>query len=279
VMAEEYALRAGEQPEVAAALAEMDQPRTAGGALPRSVPGALLALADRFDLLAGLFALGVTPTGSSDPYGLRRAALGAVAILRAFPADLAAVTLGAGLAAAGRQVAAHGVAVSQDSQVPALEFATARYEQQLLDSGHEHNLVLAVLPLADAPAHADATLAQLKRLAGQEGFAALAAALQRARRIVPEGWAAEFSAGSLVEPAELRLNEAVGLVEQRLAGAGSTVSLEEFFTAAQPLIGPVNTFFDDVLVMAEDQDLRNARLGLLARINSLAAGVVDWRAL
>ncbi|HEV2634230.1 MAG TPA: glycine--tRNA ligase [Actinocrinis sp.] len=278
VMAEEYALRAGEQPQVAAALAEMDQPRTAGGALPRSVPGALLSLADRFDLLAGLFALGVTPTGSSDPYGLRRAALGAVAVLRAFPAELAAVTLSAGLAAAGRQVEAHGVTVSPAAQKAALEFVIARYEQQLLDAGHEHNLIQAVLPLADAPARADAALAQLEQLTGQEQFAALAAALQRARRIVPEGVAAEYDAGALVEPAELRLHEAVGTVEASLA-AGTGIGLAEFFAAAQPLVTPVNTFFDDVLVMAEDPALRAARLGLLARINSLAAGVLDWRAL
>lgn len=289
VMAEEYALRAGEQPPVARALAEMDQPRTAGGALPRSVPGALLALADRFDLLAGLFALGVTPTGSSDPYGLRRAALGAVAVLRAFPDDLAAVLLSAGLAAAGRQVEAHGVTVSEASQAAALEFVIARYEQQLLDAGHEHNLTQAVLPLADAPARADATLAHLEKLAGQEEFAALAAALQRARRIVPEGTAAEYSAQSLAEAAEVRLHEAVGEVEARLAGAGDGsasgaglglgLGLDEFFTAAQPLIAPVNTFFDEVLVMAEDPELRSARLGLLARINRLAADVLDWRAL
>jgi glycyl-tRNA synthetase len=281
VMAEEYALRAGEPAQVAAALAEMDQPRTAGGALPRSRPGALLALADRFDLLAGLFALGVSPTGSSDPYGLRRAALGAVAVLRAFPAELAAVTLSAGLAAAARQVAAHGVTVEQASQSAALEFIIARYEQQLLDAGHDHKPVQAVLPLADSPARADATLAQLERLAGQEEFNALAAALQRARRIVPEGTSADYPAGALVEPAELRLHEAVGSVEQRLAAAADqgAVGLEEFFSAAQPLIDPVNTFFDDVLVMAQDPQLRAARLGLLARINTLAAGVLDWRAL
>ena len=70
----------------------MELPRSAGDALPASVPGALLSLADRFDLLAGLFGTGANPTGSSDPFGLRRAALGAVSVLRAFP-DLRAITL------------------------------------------------------------------------------------------------------------------------------------------------------------------------------------------
>jgi glycyl-tRNA synthetase len=83
VMAREYAVRAGEPEAVATALYEMELPRTAGGTLPETVPGALLALADRVDLLTGLFAVGAAPTGSSDPYAMRRAALGIVAILRA----------------------------------------------------------------------------------------------------------------------------------------------------------------------------------------------------
>ncbi|AHH94803.1 Glycyl-tRNA synthetase 2 [Kutzneria albida DSM 43870] len=275
-MAREYALRAGETPEVAQALAEMEQPRSAGDALPASPAGALLALADRLDLLAGLFAVGANPTGSSDPFGLRRAALGVVGILRAFPA-LGAVTLSRGLAAAARQVTEQGVEVPDSALADALEFSVRRYEQSLLDAGHEHRLVQAVLPLAETPAAADTTLAELTRRAQDPEFVELAAALQRVRRIVPAGTHSEYDPGKLVEPAELALHEVLSKVSSQLDGA--TGGLAEFLSVAGELAAPVNAFFEAVLVMAEDEQLRRARLGLLATIDSLAEGVLDWRAL
>jgi len=275
-MAREYALRAGEPAEVAQALAEMEQPRTAGGQLPASVPGALLALADRLDLLAGLFAIGANPTGSSDPFALRRATLGVVSILRAFP-QLKAITLSRGLAAAAKRVSAQGVEVPGSALADAQEFSVRRYEQQLLDAGHEHRLVQAVLPLADTPADADAALAELERLGDDADFAALAAALQRVRRIVPAGTEPGYDPARLVEPAEIALHETVDKVAVQFGA--DTTGLAEFVGLAGPLTGPVNAFFDDVLVMAEDLELRKARLGLLATINSLADGVLDWRAL
>jgi glycyl-tRNA synthetase len=183
VMAREYALRAGEPAAVAAALLDMERPRAAGDAPPRTVPGALLALADRFDLLVSLFAVGAQPTGSSDPFGLRRAAGGVVAILRAHP-DLRAVTLPLALTAAADQVRAHGIEVTDATLDEVADFVVRRYEQQLLDSGHDHRLVAAVLPLAAAPATAEEALAELSGRAGDPALAALVAALQRVRRIV-----------------------------------------------------------------------------------------------
>jgi glycyl-tRNA synthetase len=273
VMAREYALRAGETPEVATALHEMEMPRSAGAALPQSVPGALLALADRFDLLAGLFGLGATPKGSSDPFGMRRAALGVVSILRAHP-RLAPVTLARGLsAAAGRQP----VDVPDARQSEGVEFIVRRYEQALLDAGHEHRLVQAVLPLAARPTRADATLAALAGLVTDSQFASLAEAMQRVRRIVPPGTPAGFDPAVLVEPAEAALADAVAKARAELGG--SPDDLAEFVAVAGALVVPVNEFFDAVLVMAEDPAVRANRLGLLAAIRDLAAGVVGWEAL
>jgi glycyl-tRNA synthetase len=253
---------------VAQALYEMELPRSAGDALPSSTPGALLSLADRFDLLAGLFGIGATPSGSSDPFGLRRAALGVVSVLRAFP-ELKDITVGKGLALA-RQGLGELPIVSLDT---AVEFVFRRYEQQLLDSGHDHRFVNAVLPLADAPAVADTTLAELTALAGDEDFAALVAALQRVRRIVPADTVGEYDPQALAEPAEVALHKALAGVPAGVTG------LAAFAAAATGLTGPVNTFFDEVLVMAEDADVRRARLGLLAAIRDLAAPVLDWQAL
>jgi glycyl-tRNA synthetase len=271
-MAREYALRAGEPAAVATALYDMELPRGGGDALPTTVPGALLALADRLDLLTGLYAVGARASGSSDPFGLRRAALGAVRILREFPA-LAPVTLSVGL----RIAAANQSTVDVEPAVlaEARDFMVRRYEQLLVDAGTDHRYVAAVLPLADSPAHADATLAELLRRVGDPAFQELTAALQRVRRIVPADTPAGYRPAVLTEPAEVALHEAVQSVRAKLGAP----ALAEFVPVATALTAPVNRFFDDILVMAEDPEPRAARLGLLATIRDLAADVLDWNAL
>ncbi|TDC21998.1 glycine--tRNA ligase, partial [Kribbella albertanoniae] len=271
-MAREYARRAGETEAVAQALYDMELPRSAGDPVPSTTPGALLALADRFDLLAGLFGIGAKPTGSSDPFALRRAAGGVVAILREHP-SLRAITLPAGLQAAAAEIGAQGIDVPAESLDEVAEFTVRRYEQQLIDRGDDHLQVAAVLPLATAPALADETLASLQKLVGSADFAQLVAVLQRVRRIVPEGTAAEYDAAKLTEPAELALHEAVQKVGQ------APTTLGDFVPAASVLVDPVTTFFEDILVMAEDPEVKAARLGLLATIGTLATPVLDWQAL
>jgi glycyl-tRNA synthetase len=273
VMAREYAVRAGETPEVAVALHEMEMPRSAGAALPASTVGALLAVADRLDLLAGLFGIGAAPTGSSDPFGMRRAALGVVSILRAQP-RLAGITLPVALAvAAGHEP----VEVTEARQAEAADFVVRRYEQALLDAGHEHRLVQAVLPLAARPTRADATLAALGGLVSDPAFATLAEAMQRVRRIVPPGTPAGYDAALFAEPAEAALADAVAKARAELGEAPD--DLAQFAEVAAALVAPVNEFFDAVLVMAEDPAVKANRLGLLAAVRDLAAGVVGWEAL
>ncbi|MBA3745064.1 MAG: glycine--tRNA ligase [Sporichthya sp.] len=273
VMAREYAVRAGETQEVATALHEMEMPRSAGAALPASVPGALLALADRIDLLAGLFSTGAEPKGSSDPFGLRRAALGALAILRAH-ARLAAITIPAGLAIAASK---QPVEVPEGRMDKAAEFTAGRYEQALLDAGHPHKLVQAVLPLAATPTRADATLAALPTLVADGTFAALVEAVLRIRRLVPAGTTAGHDASLFDDPAEGALADALAKAQAELGDAPS--GLAHFAAVGAALVAPINAFFEAVLVMAEDPAVKANRLGLLAGIKYLSEGLVDWEAL
>ncbi|TDD77791.1 glycine--tRNA ligase, partial [Actinomadura darangshiensis] len=203
-MAREYARRAGEDGAVAQALYEMELPRSAGGALPGSATGAVLAVADRLDLLAGLFAVGSAPTGSSDPFGLRRAALALTAILRDVP-RLAPITVGDALAAAARH---QPVDVPADALAEAGRFVARRLEQNLLDEGHPVNIVRAVLPHADAPAHAAQAATDLAGLLRSSRFEQLTTALQRVLRIVPHGTPAGYDASLFTEAAERDLDEA-----------------------------------------------------------------------
>jgi glycyl-tRNA synthetase len=272
-MAQEYALRAGESPAVADALAEMEQPRTMAARLPASLPGALLSLADRFDLLMAMFALGAKPTGSSDPFGMRRAALGVVRILRA-RSDVASISILSGLRAAADSLRKQGVDVPDSAIADALEFTVGRFAQLLRDEGVPASLVAAVLPGASSPGQAAASLVTIGKLASDTGFQSLVAALQRIGRIVPAGTPAAYDAGLLTEPAE------VGLI-RALAGlpAPASEDLSTFTTAANGIVAPTNAFFDDILVMAEDPQVRAARLGLLSSVLGKAPAFLDWNAL
>jgi glycyl-tRNA synthetase len=272
VMAREYALRSGQPAEVGTALFEMELPRWSGDGPPTSLPGALLALADRFDLLAGLFAVGAAPTGSSDPFALRRAAAGLIAILRAQP-RLAAITVDDGLIVAGRH---QPVQFDEHAQAEAAQFTARRFEQHLLDSGYPSDTVRAVLPLAAGPARAAHRAAEITELRDTPEFRRLVASIQRVRRIVPAGTPATYEPGLFTAPAEVGLYEA-------LAKAGLGVQpdgdLHQFLDTATSLVEPIEVFFDDVLVMAEDPAVRANRLGLLAAVLGLAAGLLAWEEL
>jgi glycyl-tRNA synthetase len=270
-MAAEYARRAGEPEPVAEALLEMELPRSSGDALPISLPGALLAVADRLDLLAGLFGVGAAPTGSSDPYGLRRAALGLTAILRAH-GRLAGVRVDEGLAVAA---ACQPVEVSPEAVREAERLTARRLEQALLEAGRPVHVVRAVMPHAATPARAARDAADLEGLLESEGFARLTAALQRVLRIVPPDTPASYDPTLFEDDAERALATALVGVADKLRGA--PLPLPEFAAVAEALVEPIDEFFDKVLVMADEAALRANRLGLLAAIRDLVAGVLDWR--
>jgi glycyl-tRNA synthetase len=268
VMAREYASHAGEPAAVAEALFEMELPRHAGDALPFSRPGAILALADRLDLLAGLFAIGAEPTGSSDPFGLRRAALGLLAILRAHP-GVSQLTINDGLA-----IAAAAQPIPASSRLEdALDSIARRFDQLMLDQGHPAASIRAVKPLVNTPARAEQALHQLTTLLHAPQGQELVAAVQRARRIVPAGTTPGFSPALFDSPAEHALQAALSKASDA-TDLGTT--LQDFASQATTLIEPVNAFFDQVLVMADDPAVKANRLGLLASVYHLAEHYLDW---
>ncbi|MFY1634305.1 glycine--tRNA ligase [Solwaraspora sp. WMMB335] len=269
LMARDYAEHAGEPAAVAQAVFEAELPRSTGDQLPQTPPGALLSLADRLDLVVGLAATVGLPTGSSDPFAIRRAVLGLLAVHRSQP-TLAGISLTDGLAAAARR---QPVAVDAAVLAEAGEFLTRRVEQLLTEEGQPVDRVRAVLPHADRPQLVDRLLAQLDRLLGDEQFRALAEAVARARRIVPDDVPAEYDPALLTDPAEVRLHE---VVKQVQADLDHSADLDRFTDVAGRLTAPVNVFFDEVFVMAEDPQLRRARLGLLASVAALAAELLDW---
>lgn len=271
-VAREYAVRKGETQAVADALYEMEQPHTSADAVPTTLPGALLALGDRFDLLAAMFALGAKPTGSSDPFGLRRAALGVVRILREVP-GVEAITVRQGLEAAVARIAQQGVDVAPGAVEAAEEFTVGRFAQLLRDEGHAAEMVAAILPLAGTPGEAARRLREIDEAGAT--LRGLVAALVRIQRILPDDAAADYNPALLVEAAEVGLREELEQLPEGLAAR----TLGEFAEATGPLVAAAQRFFDDILVNAEDPALRVSRQGLLARVLAAAPSGIDWKAL
>lgn len=274
VMAGHYARSAGESDAVASALEGMERPRSSDDGVAPTLPGAVLAVADRADLLAGLFAVGAEPTGSSDPFALRRAALGLVHTLRAHR-ELSAVSVGDALGFAAEALRTQGVEVSDDALHRAALFVARRLEQAMLDAGAHVDLVTAVLPLAGEPRRAHETLAQLQQMQADPGFGAFAEAVQRIRRLIkdaPAGSAEGVSGGPE--------GELAAAYSGYVAELGDRRDLRAAVDASTSLVPAVHRFLDDVLVMDEDPSVRAVRVGLLAAVRDACSRTpLDWEAL
>ncbi len=267
-MGKEYALRSGEDPAVAQAIFEHYLPRFAGDWLPETLPGIVVGLADRLDSLAGLFSVGLKPSGSADPYGLRRAALGIVQVLA-----------GAGISFDLREglceaAALLPVAADEGAQAETLAFIAQRLRVWLLEQSFRYDLVDAVLAeRGHDPYLAHQTVQEFVAWTLRDDWMSLLNAYSRCVRIV-RSFETEFELqpDRFVEPSTQRLYEAYLTCQEQVGLQGS---IDQFFTAFQPMIEPITAFFDDVLVMAEDETLRENRLALLQRIAALTEGIVD----
>lgn len=268
VMGMYYARNSGEDPRVARAIFEHYLPRGAGDALPESMPGIAVGIADRLDSLVGLFAVGLAPTAGADRYGLRRAALGLIQILaeRGLPFSIRA--------GVHEAAALQPVPVSEAHIAEVLAFIQRRLEGWLRDQGFRYDLVDAVLAeQADNPAQAYQTIKVFTAWAERPEFAALLPAYARSVRIVRE-----FKEQFPLDPARLQEPASRNLYQSYLATAehlNASTDLNNLFEAMLPLVEPINRFFEEILVMTEDQALREARLGLLQRIAELPKGIVD----
>ena len=268
VMGRAYALRAGEPPAVAQAIEQHYWPQAAGDPLPESAAAAAVALADRLDTLCGLFALGLVPTGSADPFGLRRAALGVVQILlgRTQALDLrSALTV-----CAACQPLAVGAAAQQD----ALAFIAGRLRGVLLEAGHRHDVVEAVLAAkAHDPYAAQQAAAQLSAWLVRAEWAPLLEAFARCARMTRElDGTTPVLPAALQHAAEQDLWRGLQTAE---AACAQHSSVDGLLRALQPLAPLVVKFFEDVLVMDEDAAVRSNRLGLLQRVAALGTGIAD----
>ncbi|MEA3346234.1 MAG: glycine--tRNA ligase subunit beta [Chloroflexota bacterium] len=290
VMGREYAMRSGESEEVARAIFEHYLPRFAGDDLPETKPGILLSLADRLDSLLGLFATGLAPTGSADPYSLRRAAIGMIQVLVEREVDL---DLREGLALTAEQLP---IPADEAVQGEVLSFVEGRLEGWLREQGYRYDVVAAVLTeRGHNPYLAAQTVKGLAPWVEHEDWMDTLNAYSRCVHIVREFPACapvsdhlcpircgqaradrkdifSLDPSLFVEPATEELYRAYRQAAERISSESSIGALLEELRAMIPAI---TCFFDDVLVMCEDRSLRENRLALLQRIAALPRGIVD----
>jgi glycyl-tRNA synthetase len=269
ILGREYALRSGEPEEVAQAIYEHYLPRFAGDESPRSNPGIAVGLADRLDSLVGLFAVGLQPTGTRDPFALRRAALGIVQILLSneLRFDLAhAVAL-----------TAKRIPVSADASVQkeVLGYIVQRLRGVLLDRGLRYDVVDAALSERGSdPYLAEQTATALSEWVQRPEWDDILNAYARCVRIVrdqPEQY--RVVPDRFVESATKVLYRALQKAQKQIPDQEAT--LDQVLAAVHAIVPAINTFFDEVLVMDQDPSIRKNRLGLIQAVASLTEGVVD----
>ncbi|MBT1074982.1 glycine--tRNA ligase subunit beta [Geobacter grbiciae] len=273
IMGREYALIEGEDAEVAAAIAEHYLPTQAGGELPASDIGAFVSMADKLDTICGCFGVGLIPTGSADPYALRRSALGIINIIldKGYRLSLEAqVDKALGL------LAAKLTRPAADVKVDVLEFFRGRFVNLMADR-HASDAVDAAVAAGCADlVDAAARIAALSEFRSHPDFEPLAVAFKRVGNIVKEGVDAPVDTALFQDAAEGLLNDAVQGVAVSVREKIATGAYLEALTEIAALRGPVDTFFDKVMVMAEDERVRTNRLALLTGIARMLGAIADF---
>ena len=273
VMGMHYARHDGEDEEVAVALNEQYMPRFAGDELPKSLVASAVALADKFDTLTGIFGIGQAPKGSADPFALRRAALGALRIIveKNLPLDLEDLVK--------KSAALFGDKLTNKNVVAdVVDFMLGRFRAWYQDEGIAVDVIQAVLARRPTrPADFDARVRAVSHFRTLDSAEALAAANKRVSNILAKADAAigEINLTACVEPAEKALAEAVLAlrteIQPLIAKGDYTAVLDKLAN----LRAPVDCFFDNVMVNAEDPALRQNRLAILNTLQDLFLQVAD----
>ena len=273
VMGMHYARHDGEDEEVAVALNEQYMPRFAGDELPKSLVASAVALADKFDTLTGIFGIGQAPKGSADPFALRRAALGALRIIveKNLPLDLEDLVK--------KSATLFGDKLTNQNVVAdVVDFMLGRFRAWYQDEGIAVDVIQAVLARRPTrPADFDARVRAVSHFRTLDSAEALAAANKRVSNILAKADAAigEINLTACVEPAEKALAEAVLAlrteVQPLIAQGDYTAVLDKLAN----LRAPVDSFFDNVMVNAEDPALRQNRLAILNTLQGLFLQVAD----
>ena len=274
VMGRVYAAEAGEPGDVPAAIEEHYRPVYSGGALPQTRTGAILAIADKLDTICGCFSVDLVPTGASDPYALRRQGIGIVQIMLAHKLSF---SLKAGIDDGLAQFDCQNKTSVADA---VYAFIQSRIGRMLTEEGFDKDLVAAVVSVSiDNIPDVWQRTAALQTLKRDADFEPLAAAFKRVVNILrkTDGTVAADPQKSLLqEPSETALYAAYQEVKSQVGLKMAQGDLEGALRVIATLRAPVDKFFDDVMVMTDDEALRDNRLALLKAIAGLFDRMADF---
>ncbi|MDX7752324.1 glycine--tRNA ligase subunit beta [Aeromonas caviae] len=274
VMGMHYARHDGEDEAVAVALNEQYMPRFAGDALPSGLVACAVALADKFDTLAGIFGIGMLPKGDKDPFALRRAAIGALRIMTEKQLDLDLVEL------VEEAVRVYGDKLTNKTVVTdVVDFMLGRFRAAYQDEGIGADVVLAVLARRPTrPLDFDRRVKAVSHFRTLDAALALAAANKRVSNILAKvevPLPTTVKPELLVDAAEKALATQVAELQAELAPLFAAGDYQAALTRLAALREPVDTFFNEVMVMADDEALKANRLALLNNLRNLFLQVAD----
>ncbi|GHV28475.1 glycine--tRNA ligase beta subunit [Synergistales bacterium] len=274
VMGREYAKRGGEREAVADAIFEQYLPRFAGDALPKGKEGAVIGICDRVDTIAAIIKIGLVPTGSQDPYGLRRASRSINEIIWSLGLDIDLGSL--------FKSAASLLGSPEDALSKAIEFYKNRLYNQLRERGYSHGTTsLAVASIWRRPLRTIGMIEAFEAASGSEWFASLVQSAIRVNNIlnkltIADAKAAKLDAASLTEDAEKKLLRVTDEQSARVSDAVSRFDWEGVCRAMADLSPAISGFFENVMVMADDINQRNNRLALLFKCRGIFDAIGDF---
>ena len=275
IMGSYYAKAAGETDEVARAIADHYRPRFSGDGLPQGFAGRAVAFADKLDTICGLFAIDQAPTGSSDPFALRRSAIGIVGLLN----DGLEVSLGAAVDAALASYETDGLVFDRVEATKAIvDFFVTRTKVILRDEGVSADAIDAVLAarvVEPATIAKRARALDMQRAAEPEAFEDLAIAFARANNL-RDAAAGDACDEEAFNDAERTLFAATARARADVAAALDDDDFARALTSLAALRRPIDAFFTDVMVMDEDPDVRRNRIRLLNRFIGVFSDVADF---
>ncbi len=273
IMGKHYALLSGEDPRVADAILEHYLPRFAGDKLPASIEGVCVGIADRIDTIAGSFSVGLIPSGSEDPYGLRRQS---VAILTMLFDRNKSLSLN-GLVSEAVKGLGLKKETARNVESAALDFFRQRLAGMLVSDGIRSDVVDAALSAGfDEPLVAREKVKALDAWRTSQDYQPLVTALKRAGNILPKNFEGDIKKSFLKLDAERALYEAYMQIKDRVKEKTAKLDFRGALADIASLRKPVDAFFDTVMVMDKDADVKNNRLALLAGITGLFSGIADF---
>ncbi|MEK6680727.1 MAG: glycine--tRNA ligase subunit beta [Nitrospirota bacterium] len=271
IMGREYALLDGEPKAAAEAIYEHYLPRFAGDELPKTSAGIVLSIVDKIDSICGYFAIGLIPSGSQDPYALRRQALGIIQILLTNKIHLSLKGL--------IEKAFELIKINKlgEAKKEALDFLRQRMDNLLTSEGYRYDIVDAVLSAnLDDPYDCVLKIMAFNKIKDEPSFEPLMISFKRVINIIPPDFKGEADQNLLSEPAEKALFDAYTALKKDISPLLEAYKYEEALKMIAGIKKEVDTFFDKVLVMDKDERLKANRLGLLKQIGILFNNIADF---